>query len=115
MVGIVAALSDDRLPTASVRAETDMLMENTSIDHLRGVLANEIPSNVKQDLAIMIRTMVTGNRVVAMLNELSEEPRIDLAIPENTSPETAMILVDIKRLYRLITGDIDELQHQEVS
>ncbi|VAX22966.1 hypothetical protein MNBD_NITROSPINAE02-1945 [hydrothermal vent metagenome] len=108
MIGITAIFRDDLMHMASVKAETDVEVDRIYIDQIRGTLANEIPKENKNDIAIMIKSITMGNELVSLVNKFYDLPKINLEIPTNVSTETEEILSEITRLYNLIGADIDK-------
>ncbi len=109
MLGVSAALRDDRLHMASVKADSDIVVERLNIDHIRGVLANEMPDNLKKNLAIMMESIGAGNEIVSLITRFEELERPDTVIPESMPEEAREILGEVKRLYQLITADVDKI------
>ncbi len=106
MPGITAVMSDDHKHTASVKAETDIEVEKVSVDHLLGIMRNEFPRSIRNDISIMTKSIVSGNEIISKLNEFSNLPSVELEIPDGIGPEALEILSEIKRLYELITADV---------
>jgi len=109
ILGIAAALREDRKHGASVKAESDIEVVRIFIDHLRAILANEIPPDIKDEVSTMIKAIVMGNEITSLLIKYSELPHMELSIPDDVSPNTVEILSEISRLYSLITKDVDQL------
>ena len=108
-LGVSALLSDSRVHMSSVRAETDVLVDKTSVDQIRGILAAEIPEQVKHDIDVMRRSIVLGNEVVSKWNQFSGLPTVDLEFAEGLRPEVREVLSEIKRLYQLVRDDLEGL------
>ena len=106
MLGITAVLRDDRAHMASVRAETDIEVERIAVDQIRGVLANEIPGEIKYDLSVMINAISLGNEIESLMNRFFDLPEVDFETPENLGEPVCEILSEIKRLYKLISVDV---------
>jgi hypothetical protein len=49
-----------------------------------------------------------------MIYKFSETPRINLKIPSDAGSETQEILSELKRLYDLITTDVDAIIKEKV-
>ena len=108
-LGVAALLSDHRVHMSSVRAETDVVLDKTSVDQIRGILAAEIPAQVKHEIDVMRRSIVLGNEVVSKWNEFSGLPTVDLEIAEGMRPEVREVVSEIKRLYELVRDDLKRL------
>lgn len=108
-LGITAILRNDRMHMASVRAETDVKVDRIYIDHIRGILQNEVPKEMKGDIDTMISGINLGNEIVSLVSRFADLPKVDIEISDNSSPETVWVLSEIKRLYELISADVDRM------
>lgn len=104
LLGLLAALREDRLHTASIKAETQLKVVRVYMDHIRGILKNEIPENVRKDLAATIDVVVTNDKIESLKAKLAAAPKVKVQIPSNVSGEAASILRQISGLYDKITG-----------
>lgn len=104
ILGLHAALRDDRLHTASIKAETELKVVRIYMDHVRGILKNEIPENVKRELSAAIDIIVTNDKIESLKAKLATAPKVKVQVPPNVSGEVASILRQISGLYDRITG-----------
>jgi predicted hotdog family 3-hydroxylacyl-ACP dehydratase len=104
MLGLLAALRDDRLHTASIKAETELKVTRIYIDHIRGILKNEIPEKVRKDISAVIDAVVANDKIESLKAKLAATPKVKVQIPANASEEVASILRQISGLYGKITG-----------
>lgn len=109
MIGITAVLREDRKHMASVKAVTDVEVERIYFDQVIGVLANEMPKEVKQNLSVMVKSITMGNEIICMLHEFYDIPRVTIEIPDNIDDNPTEILKEIKRLYALINEDVNKI------
>lgn len=109
LMGITAVLRDDFMHQASVKTETEVQVERIYVDQIRGILANEIPGRLKKDIETMTESIVMGNEILCMIYKFSDTSRVNLEIPDDLSSETREILSELKRLYKLITTDVDAI------
>jgi len=109
LLGITAVLREDRMHKASVKAETDVEVGSVPVEQIRGVLANEVPAEIKKETEIMTQAISLGNEIVSSLSKFNDLPEVDLDIPEGLTSQTTEILSEIKRLYGLITQDVRQL------
>lgn len=113
MPGITAALSEDHKHTASVKAESDIEVEIVPIDTILGIIRNEVPKNIRNDISIMTRLIIGGNEIIRQLNDLATLPKVELEIPNNVSSQTIEVLSEVKRLYTLINADIASITEKK--
>jgi hypothetical protein len=109
ILGITALVSENRQHMSSVKADSDLKVERIYIDQLRGLLVNEIPKVIKDDIAVMIKSIVMGNEILSMVNKYCDIPRVSLEIPEELRPDIKEILMQIIRLYHLINEDVENI------
>ncbi|MDH4182890.1 MAG: hypothetical protein OEV92_01600 [Nitrospinota bacterium] len=113
MMGVTALLRADRLHMASIKAETDVVVEPIYVDHVLGVLKNELPKEKKAELAHMMEAITTGNEIISLVHKYWDIPRVNLEIPSGMEKETEEILDEIQRLYAVITHDVDHISYAE--
>jgi predicted hotdog family 3-hydroxylacyl-ACP dehydratase len=104
ILGLLAALRDDRLHTASIKAETELKVVRIYMDHIRGILKNEIPEKVKKDISTAIDVVITNDKIESLKAKLAASPKVKVQIPANVSEEAASVLRQISGLYNRITG-----------
>jgi hypothetical protein len=104
ILGLHAALRDDRLHTASIKSDTQLKVVRIYMDQIRGILQNEIPESAKKDIATAIDTIVTNDKIESLKAKLTTAPKVKVQIPSNVSGEVASILRQISGLYDRITG-----------
>ncbi|MBR34033.1 MAG: hypothetical protein CMH78_00815 [Nitrospinae bacterium] len=114
ILGITAVLRDDLTHQASVKTETDVQVKRIYVDQIKGILANEIPDSLKKYIETLTESIVMGNEILCMIYKFSETPRINLKIPSDAGSETQEILSELKRLYDLITTDVDAIIKEKV-
>lgn len=106
MLGITAALRNDRQHMASVKAESDIEVNRIFIDHIKSVIADEIPQDIKHDISSMIESIVIGTEILYLISKKSNKPSLDVKIPDNVSTAASEILSEIISLYKLINADV---------
>jgi len=99
VLGILAALNKSRQHSASVKAETDVEVEVISYDAIQGMLAHDLPKEMKEDIDTAIKAIVLKDRMNVCNQELSKLPVVSLDIPGNINPEVAQVLTSIKAIY----------------
>jgi len=104
LLGIFAALRDDRLHTASVKTDTEIQVERIYIDQIKGALKNDIPEAIKGKIATMIEAIVILNEIESLQQRLSTISKVTLDIPPDMRPETSAILGEISELYKKLTS-----------
>lgn len=104
ILGLHAALRDDRLHTASIKADTQLKVVRVYMDHIRGILKNEIPENVRKDISAAIDVIVTNDKIESLKAKLAAAPKVKVQIPTNVSEEAASVLRQISGLYDRISG-----------
>ncbi|VAX22108.1 hypothetical protein MNBD_NITROSPINAE01-982 [hydrothermal vent metagenome] len=111
MIGLTALLRDDRMHMASVKAETDVVVDKHYIDQIRGILKNEVPEEIKKDIATMTGSIVAANEIVRLKNKLKDLGHVALDIPDSVSAGTNEVLSELKRLYELTMGDMKKIMN----
>ena len=109
ILGVSALLRDSRQHMSSVKAETDLEVERTGVEQIRGVLAAEIPAAMKQDVALMVKSIVLGNELVGKRNEFLALPTVQLELPDGLPEEIKGVLSEVQRVYALVHGDVERL------
>lgn len=104
VLGIIAALRDDRMHTASIKADSKLKVVRVYIDHVRGILKNEIPEDMRKDISAAIDTIVTNDKIESLKAKLAAAPKAKVQIPANLGEEAASVLRQISGLYDRITG-----------
>ena len=99
ILGLHAALRDDRLHTASIKSDTELKVVRVYMDHIRGILKNEIPENVRKDISAAIDVIVTHDKIESLKAKLASAPKVKVLIPANVSEEATSILRQISGLY----------------
>ncbi len=102
MLGIIASITDDRRHMASVKTETEVEAEDVYIDHIRGLIKNEVPENIKKEIDTMIKTISTSDRIKSLQGILSELPPVTLKIPDGISEEVSRVLEELSCLYKVV-------------
>ena len=108
-LGITAVLRDDLIHQISCKTETDIQAERIYVDQIRGILANEIPGSLKKTIESMTESIIMGNEIMCMIYKFLDASAINLEVPGDVSSETQEILSELKRLYELITTDVDAI------
>ncbi len=109
MIGLTALLRDDRMHMASVKAETDVVVDKHYVDQIRGILKNEVPGEIKNDITTMTDSIITANEMIRLKNKLKDLGHVDLEIPDSVSAGTHEVLSELKRLYELTMGDVKKI------
>ena len=113
MMGVSALLRPDRLHMASIKAETEVVVELIYVDHILGALKNEIPKEKREELNHMSRAITVGNEIISLVHGYWDIPRVNLEIPKGMEKETEEILAEIQRLYTVITHDVDGISYAQ--
>ncbi len=101
-LGIIAALRDDSLHIASVKSETPLEVERIDMDQIKGFLRNELDDSWKNELSMMINSIVINNEIESLKKVLAQSPKVDFKTPDNLEGEPREILQAITDLYKLI-------------
>jgi hypothetical protein len=104
ILGLHAALREDRLHTASIKSETQLKVVRVYMDHIRGILKNEIPENVRKEISAAIDVIVIHDKIESLKSRLAAAPRVTVEIPASVSQEAASILRQISGLYDRVTA-----------
>ncbi|MBI5185521.1 MAG: cyclic nucleotide-binding domain-containing protein [Nitrospinae bacterium] len=99
ILGILAALKKDRQHLASVKTETEVEVEVLNFDHIQGLLKNDVPKGLRDEIDTMIQAITLEDQIKRCQQELSELNRVDLKIPDKIDAEVKCILTAIKELY----------------
>lgn len=99
ILGILAALKRDRQHLASVKTETEVEVEVLNFDHIMGLLKNDVPNDLRNEIDKMIQSITLEDQIKRCKQELSELPPVDLNIPDKIDEEVRCILTAIKELY----------------
>lgn len=101
-LGIIAALRDDGIHTASVQADSNIEVEQIYLDQIRGIIKNEVPEDIKDDLSVMVHAIVLQNEITSLEQELASLPKIDFSAPDNE--RIREVLEEIGRLYKSVVS-----------
>jgi CRP-like cAMP-binding protein len=104
-LGFLSALSYERRHTASVKTVSDIKVEMINTDHIRGLLHHDVPEAIRNDIDIMIETIVIGDRIKSHSRQLSKMPAIELTVEKGLDSELAQVLTELKILYQSILHD----------
>ncbi|MBF0293464.1 MAG: hypothetical protein HQK86_15050 [Nitrospinae bacterium] len=104
VLGIIAALRDDRMHTASIKAESKLKVVRIYIDHIRGILKNEIPENIKKDISVAIDAIVANDKIESLKAKLAASPKTKVQIPSGLGEEAAAVLRQISGMYDKVAG-----------
>lgn len=98
-LGIIAALRQDRLNTASVFTESELEVEEISIDQLWGILNNEMPNEIRETVTLMINAISLKNDIDSLTRRLKALPHVELSIPSELREEGKVVLKEVQVLY----------------
>jgi len=104
-IGFIATLSKDLVHRASVRTETEIEVDTHYIDHIRGLIAHETSEKTRDDIQQMIEIISAVNQVRSLQKKISNLPRVELTVPEDTSPDLKNIMGELERLYAEVLED----------
>jgi hypothetical protein len=104
LLGLLAALRDDGLNTASIKAETELKVVRVYLDHIRGILKNEIPEKVKKEFSAAIDAVITNDKIESLKAKLAATTKVKVQIPANVSEEAASVLRQISGMYGKINS-----------
>lgn len=104
ILGLHAALREDRLHTASIKSETQLKVVRVYMDHIRGILKNEIPEIVKKEISTAIDVIVTHDKIESLKAKMAAAPKVKVEIPTSVSQEAASVLRQISGLYDRVTA-----------
>lgn len=100
LIGVISALTSDRVRTASVRTDTDIDVETVYIDHFKGLLKHDVPAEMKDDIDAIIKSIVVRDKIKRLQRELSEiAPPEKLGIPDNLNQEVSEVLSELMEVY----------------
>jgi hypothetical protein len=70
------------------------------IDHIKDLLKNNVPPEMKDDIEAIIRSIVVRDKIKRLQRELSEiSPPERLEIPDNLNPEVSELLSELMKVY----------------
>lgn len=98
----ILALFNERKPTASVRAETDVEVETPYMDHIMGLIKNEMPIN-RDDLAAVIESIELYSSIERARGRLAELGSIKLSVPPKGKGEVKEVFNELKELYEKLS------------
>ncbi len=104
MIGFLATLREDSRPIASVKAETELEVDVLNASHLKGILKYDTPKNLKEDINIMIESIMIRNRLTILEKKLLKKPIVKLEIPQDINPEVSEVLTELSGLYEQVSG-----------
>lgn len=96
---IIAAMRLNRLHTASVRTDSEIVVRKHSMDQIGGILHNEIPEDVNQNLMTMIEAIAIKNDIDGLEERLSSIAKVKINIPGNLREDIQSIIGEILKLY----------------
>jgi len=102
-LGFTSALREDRIHSASIKAETDIETEVFSVDSIKGALKHDIPSNMKDDIESMIEVIVLENHIRSlkrMARDIPVIPEDRMQIPRGLTPEVAELVSELIDVYK---------------
>ena len=99
LLGILAVLREDRLHKASVRAESDVEVEQVYIDKLRNHIGQDVPASFKNDLDLMIDTILINNRIKSLKNSFAERELVTQKMFDNAPEELSEIFSQLTGMY----------------
>ncbi|MFQ5431386.1 MAG: hypothetical protein ACE5EN_02620, partial [Nitrospinota bacterium] len=99
-LGMIAALRADRKHIESVRTETEIKAVRIYNDKAHGILANEIPKSIKNDVAVMIDTIMVVNEIHSLQKKLEGLPKVDPQLPDDMKPEVHELAGELVSLYK---------------
>ena len=104
ILGILAVLRDDRINTASIKAETDVEVETLYMDDFKRLLRHDVPENMRKDIDAIIETIALVSKIRSLRREFSKTLPVKLQIPDDINPEISEVLSELKELYEVITS-----------
>ena len=99
LIGMISALRPDGLHIASVRSETNLQVERIYSDQIRGIVNNEVPDSIRNDLKKMIEAVVIRNEIEALKIRLKTLGSVNPEIPDNIHKDVKDVMEGIKILY----------------
>ncbi len=99
----ILALFNDRKPTASVRAETDVEVETPYMDHIMGLIRNELPLN-RDDLSAVIESIELYSAIERARGRLAEIGTVKLSVPAKGKGEVREVFNELKELYETLSA-----------
>jgi CRP-like cAMP-binding protein len=102
-LGFTSALRDDRMHSASIKAETDMELEAFAVDTIRGALKHDVPDEMKPDIEQMIQVIVMENHIKSLKRRARDIPVIPeerMQVPNDVSPEVGELLSEVIDVYK---------------
>ena len=99
LLGILAVLREDRLHKASVRAESDVEVEQVYIDKLRNHIGRDVPESFKADLELMIDTILINNRIKSLKSSFAERELVTQKMFEDAPEELSEIFAQLTGMY----------------
>ncbi len=101
LIGVISALTSDRVRTASVKTDTDIDVEIIYIDHFKGLIKHDVPAEVKDDIDAIIKSIVVRDKIKRFQRELSEiAPPEKLEIPDDLNQEVSEVLSELMEVYK---------------
>lgn len=113
-LGFMASIGPDNQHSLSVKAESDVVVEVYSVEHIRGLLRHDIPAAMQADIHNMIDTVVMGDHIKALRRHLARKPKIALRVDGGgISPDLQEVLEELSGLYEEILHDGECLEQSE--
>ena len=100
LLGVISALTSDRSRSVSVVTDTDVEVEIMYSDHIKGLLKNDMPPEVRDDIEAIIKSIVVRDKIKQLQRELFDiSPSEKLDIPNNVNPEVSELLSELMEVY----------------
>jgi len=102
-LGFTSALREDRIHSASIKAETDIDTEVFFVDSIRGALKHDIPEEMKHDIESMIEVIVLENHIRSLKRMARDIPVIPderLKVPSGLSAEVGELVSELIDVYK---------------
>lgn len=99
LLGILAVLREERLHKASVRAESDVEVEQVYIESLRNHIGRDVPESFRNDLDLMIDTILINNRIKSLKNSFAERELVTQKMFEDTPEELFEVFDQLAGMY----------------
>ena len=100
LIGVLAALSNNRDRTASVCTDTEIKFETISIDQIKNALKKDVAENVREDVDAVIKAITMRDeikRLQSKIAQLSLPEKLD--VPDDVNPEVKEVLSELKDIY----------------
>jgi len=104
-LGFTSSLSQDFIHKASIKTETEVEVDTVYTEHIWGLLKNEVPNDIQEDIKHMVEAINVGGHIKGLKIKLSKVPKIDLKIQPDYDSELLEILQELKDIYEHIMSD----------